>query len=296
MPSIQTHVMEFWFRRLNVFGRKVDPIRMRAQSDRVPWMTSPTRGVRVLDVQANSVHAELLVPEGAPQDRAILYIHGGAWFLGSARMYRRFVSHLALESGVRALVIDYSLAPEKPFPAGLEDCLAGYDWLVQSGISPEKIIVAGDSAGGNLSLALLVALRERAKPLPAAVVAISPVVDLTEGKPRGRNAHLDPIFSKMKASSFIDDYLNGHDPCDPLISPVYAELRGLPPLYMQAGEYEVLLDGIERFYQRAVEAGVDVKLDVWPQMFHVFEMWTFIPEARAANRQIAEFIRSKIVD
>ena len=174
--------------------------------------------------------------------------------------------------------------------------MAAYEWLVNSGISPQKIIVAGDSSGGNLTLALLVALREAGKPLPAGAVAISPATDLafTEEAFK-RRSHLDPFFSKMGPNTIIPDYIANHDPHDPLISPVYADLHGLPPLLLHVGEFEALLEDVVRFGDRAIAAGIEAQTVVWPHMFHVFQMFApFLPEARRAVDQIVAFIGSQL--
>ena len=242
-------------------------------------------------------------PKDAPQDRALLYIHGGAWFMGSTTTHRSLVAGLAYASGVRALSINYRLAPEHPFPAGLDDCLAAYEWLLRrsslrGGIAPDKIIVAVDSAGGNLTLALLIALRDAGKPLPAGAVAISPATDLTfTGESYTARAHLDPFFADLgsDATVMLQGYTAGHDPRDPLISPLYADLHGLPPLLLHVGDHEALFDGVVGFGERAAAAGVDVQTVVWPGMFHVFHIFAAVlPEARQANAQIAAFIRSRL--
>ena len=294
MPSIQSYIFDFWIRRLNLFnGGSYNPQQMRAQSERAGMLVKPQRGVRVLPVRAGTVPAEWLVPQAAPEGRALLYLHGGAWFLGSPRMYRRFVSGLAKMSGVRALVVDYRLAPEQPYPAALDDCLAAYNWLLGEGYPASGIVVAGDSAGGNLTLALLVALRDQGLPLPAGAVAISPATDLAgTGESNTTRRKLDPFFHKMGTSQIAKDYITNHDPCHPYISPLYADLHGLPPLLIHVGDHEILLDDALRFGERALQAGVQVKTVVWPGMFHVFQMWgSLLPEAKRANREIAEFIK-----
>jgi acetyl esterase/lipase len=301
MRSRQSHLLAFGLKRLKIFGgEEIDPIRVRRRIERLASLARPPRRVRVVPVVVDAVPAEWLIPPAAPKDRALLYIHGGAWFMGSTNTHRLFVSHLAYASGVRALSIDYRLAPEHPFPAGLDDCVAAYEWLLRGGIAPEKIVVAGDSAGGNLTLALLIALRDAGRPLPAGAVAISPATDLTfTGESYTARAHLDPILSHLgpDTSSMLKGYITDHDPRHPLISPLYADLRGLPPLLLHAGDHEVLLDGVVGFGERAVAAGVAAQTVVWPGMFHVFQVFApVLPEARQANAQIAAFIRSRLDD
>jgi epsilon-lactone hydrolase len=299
MASIQGSFLKFWLRQLNLFGSgKHDPQGLRARIEKVASNARPHRDVQVIPVQAGSVPGEWLVPRAALSDRVLLYFHGGAWFMGSTRTHRSLVSNLAYASGVRALSIDYRLAPEHPFPAGLDDCVTAYEWLLQSGIAPGKIVLAGDSAGGNLVLALLVALRDTGKPLPAGAVGLSPATDLTGASESHRTrAHLDPFFHKIGSNSIVPDYIGDHNPRHPWISPLYADLKGLPPLLLHAGDHETLLDDAVRFGQCASEAGVEVKTVVWPGMFHVFQIFApFLPEARAAVDQIAAFIVLRMND
>ena len=296
MPSLQSHLVKAWLKRQQWFGgERVDPHFLRARLDRAAGRFRHHRRVQVVAVQAGPVPAEWLIPPVAPADRALLYIHGGAWFMGSSRTHRGLVSHLAYLSGVRALSIDYRLAPEHPFPAGLEDCLAAYEWLLQSGMAPDKVVVAGDSAGGNLALALLIALRDAGRPLPAAAVVLSPATDLAgTGESYRTRRHLDPLFSQMGAHTIVPAYITDHDPRHPLISPLHADLHGLPPLLIHVGDHEMLLDDAVRFGERAVAAGVEATTVVWPGMFHVFQLFVFLPEARRANAQIAAFIRARL--
>jgi acetyl esterase/lipase len=299
MASLQSHLFDFFIRHMNIFGGDgYDPQAVRQRSEQAGFMAKPQAHVQMLPVEAGAVPAEWLVPQAAPETSALLYLHGGAWFLGSPKLYRRFVSGLAQASGVRALVIDYRLAPEHPFPAALEDCISAYEWLLGSGIPAHKIVVAGDSAGGNLTLALLVALRDRGRPLPAGAVAISPATDLAgTGESQRTRRHLDPFFYKMGTNRIVEDYITSHDACHPHISPLYADLRGLPPLLIHVGDHEILFDDAVRFGEKAAAAGVQVKLVVWPGMFHVFQLWgSLLPEARRANAQIAGFVRQRLED
>jgi epsilon-lactone hydrolase len=299
MASFQSSIVKFMFRRLKFLSSwQSDPQTSRKQMGKSELIFKPHRNVRVLPVQAGSVPAEWLIPPGAPADRALLYIHGGAWRIGSPGTHRGMVSYIAFESGVRALSIDYRLAPENPFPAGLEDCITAYDWLLSNEIPADKIIVAGDSAGGNLTLALLVALRDAGKPLPAGAVALSPATDLAAiHESYHTRANLDPILSNLGSSTVLVDYITSHDPHDPYISPIYADLHGLPPMLIHVGDHEVLLDDSVIFGERARAAGVDARVVVWPEMFHVFQIFVpFVPEARQAVSQIAEFIKARMDD
>ena len=293
MASIQSYILKFWIRRLDIFGNEpINPQSLRIRLEKTGSRLKPHSQVRIIAVDAGSIPAEWLIPQGAPRDRAVLYIHGGAWFMGSTKTHRGFVSNLAFTSGIRALSINYRLAPENPFPAGLEDCISVYEWLLHSGFPARHIIVAGDSAGGNLTLALLIALRDAGKPLPAGAVALSPATDLAlTGESYKTRKRIDPYFRHVGFNTIIEDYITGHDPFHPLISPLYADLNGLPPLLIHVGDHEVLLDDTVRFGDRAVAAGVRAKTVVWPKMFHVFQMFApILPEAQQAIDQIAKFI------
>jgi monoterpene epsilon-lactone hydrolase len=297
MASIQSSVLGYWLRRRNYFGNgEFNParLRMRLEEDTKALEIHPL--VKVKPVRAGSVRSEWLIPPQAPADYALLYFHGGGWFMGSTRSCRSLVSHLAYSTQLRALSINYRLAPEHPFPAGLQDCISAYEWLQQQGFSARRIIVAGDSAGGNLALAMLLALKQAGNPLPACCVALSPITDLTlTGKSINANLNKDPILSSIKSKHLFDDYITVHDPHEPLISPLYGDLHGLPPLLIHVGGHEPLLDDAVRFAERARAAGVDVELAVWPQMFHTFQMFVdVLPEARKAVDHITNFICSRL--
>jgi monoterpene epsilon-lactone hydrolase len=299
MASIQSSILKFVIKQANFFGgENIDPQRLRIRIEKLAGRFRAPKNVQVVTVEAGSVPSEWLIPSDVPQDRVLMYIHGGAWFMGSTRTHRGFVSKLSYTSGIRALSINYRLAPENPFPMGLDDCITAYEWLLQNGISADKVVVAGDSAGGNLTLALLLALRDAGKPLPAGAIAISPATDFTaSGESYKSRIHLDPFFSNMGTTSILDDYIKNHDPRHPLLSPLYADLSGLPPLLIHVGDHEILLDDAVRFGDKAVAAGVEAQTVVWPEMFHVFQMFApFLPEARRANTEIAAFIKSCISD
>jgi epsilon-lactone hydrolase len=297
MASFESSVLKFWLKRQNFFGSgEYAPAKQRRHMEKATRSLDPHPNVRLKLVRLGSVRAEWLLPPKAPGDRALLYIHGGGWFMGSARSYRSLVSHLAYTSGIRALSINYRLAPEHPFPAGLEDCISAYTWLLEQGYSASKIVVVGDSSGANLTLAMLLALKDRGIPQPAGAVAISPATDLAlTGKTIRTHANRDPILSSIRSRQLIADYITDRDPHDPLISPLYGDLHGLPPMLIHVGDRELLLDDAIRFGKRAREAGVNAEVVVWPQMFHIFHMFVdLLPEARQAVGQIARFIQSRM--
>ncbi len=292
MPSVQGRLLRVVLRRVKLFGDKGMPIQeLRRRVESGARLLRPLSGVSVRQVQLGNVPAEWLVPEGAPPDRVLLYFHGGGFVFCSLNTHRPLVSRLALSSGSRALSVDYRLAPEHPFPAALEDILTVYRLLLQNGIPPRKIVVAGDSAGGNLALVLLLALREAGDPLPAAAVCLSPVTDLSGAvQSRRTKAALDPVL-RSDPSDLVSSYVGKHDPRQPLLSPLYANLHGLPPILLHVGEDEILLDDSTCLAERASAAGVDATAIVWPHMWHVFQAFApFLPEARQSIEQMGTFV------
>jgi epsilon-lactone hydrolase len=242
-------------------------------------------------VSAGGVDGEWSSPANAPEDKAILYFHGGGFRIGSVTSHRDLIAQIALASGCRVLAINYRLAPEHRFPAALDDALAAYGWLFDRGLKPDNVAFAGDSAGGNLALAAMLALRERGLPLPVSAVLMSPWTDLAAtGESYVTRADADPIHQRPMILALAKNYLGGQgDPCDPLVSPLYADLTGLPPLLIQVGDRETVLDDSVMFTDIARAAGVDVSLEVWDGMIHVFQMFE-LPEAHQAIASIAGFL------
>ncbi len=246
-------------------------------------------------VSANGVDAEWLDAPGARRDRAVLYLHGGGYVLGSVNSHRDMIARLSAATGARALGLNYRLAPEHPFPAAVDDAVAAYRFLLEQGIAPGRIAIAGDSAGGGLTTATLVALKERGLPRPAAGVLLSPWVDL-EGLGESMNGGVadDPMVSKDLVGVMGPAYLGGANARTPLAAPLWADLRGLPPLFIQVGRREVLLDDALRLAQNAQRAGVEVTLEVWPGMIHVWQIFASeLEEAREAIERIGEYLRKR---
>lgn len=240
---------------------------------------------------ANNVPAEWITPQGISTERVILYLHGGSWNCGSINSHRPLAANIAIACKARALIINYRLAPEHPFPAAGQDSLATYEWLLANGIPPDKIAIAGDSAGGTLTLNLLIQLRDQGKPLPALAVCLSPATDLTmSGESWISNQAKDVMLNLRNIRVSRDIYMRGADPSSPLISPLYADLKGLPPILIQVGSDEVLLSDCTRFAEKAKEAGVRTNLEIWNGMQHVWQYTAnFLPEARQAIQKIGEY-------
>jgi acetyl esterase/lipase len=253
-------------------------------------------GITTEAVEANGVPCEWTDASGADPERVLLYLHGGGYVVGSLNTHRGQVAGYSIASGARALSVGYRLAPEHPHPAAVEDAAAAYRWLLGQGIEAGRIAVAGDSAGGGLTAAVLVALRDAGDPLPACGVMISPWVDMEgSGESVISKAGSDPMVGKEELLQMAETYLGGLDPRTPLASPLYAELAGLPPLLIHVGTAEILLDDARRFASRASEAGVDVSLKEWEDMIHVFQAYAMLlPEGKQAVDEIGAFIREHL--
>lgn len=254
-------------------------------------------GIRLIKVDAGGVPCEWLLAPGADPNVRLLYIHGGGFVSGSGGYYIPQTAHISAAAKCAVLLVDYRLAPEFPFPSGLNDCVTAHEWMVSNGPDgPSKAratFVAGDSAGGNLTLATLLAIKDRKLTMPAGGVPISPTSDFTLSSESLKSVK-DPIISAKTMPIFRDMYLGKADPRDPLASPVFGDYRGLPPLLFQIGEHEMLRDDGIRAALKARADGIAVTLEVWPGMFHVFQSHEpLLPEARAAIEHIAEFMRSK---
>lgn len=255
--------------------------------------------VTVEHVDAGGVPAELVTAVGADPERTMLYLHGGAFVIGSARVYREQAARLSKAIDGRVLVIDYRRAPEHPFPAALDDSVAACRWLVAQGVQPESLVVAGDSAGANLALAVMLVLREAGEVLPAAAVCLSPWVDLLcEGESMVTNANPRHLAQKPSLLTDTGYYLNGADPRNPLASPIHADLSELPPMLIQVGSAETLVDDATHLAERAREVGVDVTLEVWEGMIHEWHLLaSLLPEddplqeAADAVEHIGRFVR-----
>lgn len=243
-------------------------------------------------VDAAGVPAEWVWIDGTEAERTILYLHGGGYVIGSINTHRGLAGHIARAAGARVLLIDYRLAPENPFPAAVEDATTAYGWLLEQGVAPERLAIGGDSAGGGLTFATLVALRDAGRSLPACAFALSPWVDLEGlGESMKTKADEDPMVQRDGLLAMGRLYLDGADPRTPLASPLYADLAGLPPVYVQVGTAETLLDDATRIAEAAKRAGVAAELEAFEDMIHVFQAFApAVPEAVDAIGKIGAFL------
>ncbi len=268
----------------------------RAQYDRAERVFPTPVEVAVEVVKTPERPAEWLTPPGVKADAVVLYLHGGGYAIGSPRSHRHLAAAIARAAGTRALLLDYRLAPEHPFPAALDDAVAAYQWLLGRGVAPGRIVLGGDSAGGGLTVAALIALRDRGFPRPGGGICISPWVDLTcSGASYATKAAADPIVTRDGVEAMAQMYVGVGDRKAALVSPLYADLRQLPPLLVQVGSDEVLLDDALGLGARARAAGVDVKVEEWPSMIHVWHWFApMLDEAEQAVRTIGDFVRARI--
>ena len=249
--------------------------------------------IHTVKVGAGGVAAEWIVAPGAENGSTVLYLHGGGYVFGSIRSHREMLSRISRAAGSRVLALDYRLAPEFPFPAPVEDTVAAYRWLLSNGTDPKKIVIGGDSAGGGGVVSALVALRYLGEPMPAAGFGISPWTDMeATGQSFATNAEVDPNVDRDRIYQIAKIYLAGKDPRAPLASPIHADLSGLPPLLLQVGSIETLLDDTTVLAKKAKEAGVEVEVDVWDDMPHVWHQFaSILPEGQQAIERIGEFMR-----
>ena len=253
---------------------------------------SVPKDVRWEKVSRGELTYEWLIPRNVASSQVLFHIHGGGFVFPLYNPMRFTTAYLARLAGVRALLVDYRLAPEFPFPAAVEDCVRAYRWLItEQGVLPEQVVFTGESAGGNLVVTTMLALRDAGDPMPAGAVSICPVFDFegggtfyTQDDPM---AHPDFVMRQLKA------YRGRADPHTPLLSPLYADLHDLPPLLVQVGESELLRSGAEVFAERAAQAGVRVTFHVWPRMWHFWHLFIpWLPEARQAMTEIQQFIHA----
>jgi acetyl esterase/lipase len=295
MLSWQFRLLRVYFRAQRFLSGKVDEINIAKEREELEALAKsfkPLGKITCAPVSAGGVSAEWILPVGIAAERVVLYLHGGSYIAGSINSHRALAANIAVQAGARALVLDYRLAPEHPYPAALDDALAAYRWLQSEGVPTNEIYIIGDSAGGGLTAALLLALRDAGDPLPAAGILLSPLTDMTfSGETIKTKEKADLILYFEKERQFAPLYLGRTDPRDPLVSPLFGNLHGLPPLLIQVGSDELLLSDSTCLAEKAKTAGADVTLEVWEGMQHVWHFAaSFIPEGREAIKRIGEFV------
>jgi monoterpene epsilon-lactone hydrolase len=288
-----------------IMRRQVTPLGLRENMQNSISGQEP-EDVRYVAVNAGGVPSAWLVPVGYDGKIRVLHLHGGGYTAGNIDTHRAYAGHLAKASGAAVLVADYRLAPEDVFPAALEDGLAAYNWMRANGPNgsngpdgpdgsgaAERTIIGGDSAGGGLALAVLMALRDGGQPLPDGASLISPWADLVaEGETMKTRAKADLLVAAKWLKACAGAYDGGVDRADPRLSPLFGDFTGLPPLDIQVGDAEVLLGDSLQVAEKAKAAGVSVQIEVWPDMLHIWQvLWPFIPEGAASVKKVAAFVR-----
>ena len=295
MKKLSDAIIKHFFRALlkRLFYKPLNIDELRESHVRAAKLIQkPPKSVSVEKARINEINMEWVSHKGASDEKVILYLHGGGYVAGLLSMYHTLCGTLSEVSGMRVLLPEYRLAPEHPFPAALEDALSVYDWLLREGYDAKKIIIAGDSAGGGLTLATTLAIRDEGHPLPAALICLSPWTDLTfSGASHETNAEKSVILYPPNLRPWAEAYLAFADPRTPHISPAFADLKNFPPILIQAGEEEILLDDARMVAERAQAAGVDVTLSVYEGMWHVWQTaGMLLPDARKAFEEIGEFV------
>lgn len=252
------------------------------------------KDIEIKSIILDEIPADWIIPSIPIKKHVILYLHGGGWILGSPLTHRKLNSAIAEATNLKILCIDYRLAPEYPFPTPLEDCVNAYNWLLSNGFKSDHIIIAGDSAGGNLTLSTLLKLRDQGVELPAGAICLAPATDFTlADESFFKNAETDPGLADIGVFWWFAAYLAGEDPRNPYISPLFGDLKGLPPILVQVSSCEMLYSDATRFVEKAKKAGVNAILQSWDDMSHVFQGNRFddLPEAKDAIEKIAKFTK-----
>ncbi len=276
----------------NLIGRKIKNGELRKKLVEPPWKVPDFYSLRIIEAQNCTM--ELLEADRKNERMVLLQLHGGGYIGGMRNAYRSFAGlYSELGRGMGVLTVDYRVAPEYPYPAALEDSIYAYNWLLKAGWQEDEIVVAGDSAGGGLAMALCMYLKNQNRKLPAGIIAMSPWTDLTQsGASYTDNYEKDPLFGNTKDSLIYNrDYVQDEDTTNPYISPLYGNFTGFPPMLIQVGSYEMLLSDSVLVAEKAKRAGVKVRLSVYEGMFHVFQMaMLLIPESKQAWREVGKFL------
>jgi len=257
----------------------------------------PLPGFTYTPDKIGDMMVQWITPNVTNVNKVLLYFHGGGYATGSINTHRALVSQIARNAGIKALMINYRLAPEDKYPAAVEDAAAAYHHLLQNGYTHNDICFGGDSAGGGLAICALLYLRDKNIPLPKCAIALSPWLDHTmSGESYVSKKEIEPMLVAEAMPVWSKHYTGDADPKSPWISPVFSDPHGLCPLYIQVGDEELLLDDSTRFAAKAKAAGVDVRLDIFPEMWHVFQaFWQVLPTARNANKQLGAFLKEQMV-
>jgi acetyl esterase/lipase len=302
MASIQNYV----FQRFLHLGIKIAQNKIKGREsvsveetrkglERLFSVSKIPRGVQFQKIDIDGLHAEWIVPKNLKHNAVILYLHGGGYMLGSVVTHGPLMARIALAAKTKVLAIEYGLAPERPYPAGLDDTIKTYHWLIKQGYDPKKIVIAGDSSGGGLAIATLLKLKDLDEPQPAACVCLSPWLDLQmTGETIAIHAKKDLLVNSIGLTIAAYTYAQETELTHPYLSPLYSDPSGLPPMYFQVSGHEVLLDDTLRFEKKAIDAGIEIEVHIWKNMLHVWHAFGFLPEAARAIKDVGKYIEKKI--
>lgn len=285
-----------YIKKLNI--REAPVPKMRERLDFIGRLGRKAKDVGVETTEIAGLHGEWYRPQQPLGGKVFLYLHGGAYALGSCDSHRALVTRIASVAKVDTVLPEYRLAPEHPFPAGLDDCVAVYRALLDQGYAADDIVIGGDSAGGGLTMATMLQLRHDGVPLPRAAVLLSPFLDVTaSGESMKTRVERDPWFDPDNISVVVGHYCPNEDPRNPLLSPVFANVAGLPPTLIHVGDEEILLSDSTRIADKLRAAGIDVELEVFPELWHVFQLFVgAMPESGAAVEKIGAYIRAALAE
>lgn len=298
MPSIQNYLLRAVFkasgRNKTIENHSVD--KARNNINRLTFIAKIPKGVKFEKINCDGVSCEWAIPANLKHKGVVLYLHGGAYISGSIETHRSLVGRIARASKTKCLSVDYRLAPEHPYPAGLNDAMNVYQWLLKQGVDHKKIVIAGDSAGGGLALAATIKLKDENKPIPAATVCLSPWLDLEcTGDSAWKLVEHDPMLKNGFGEIYANHYAPNQDLKHPYISPYYCNPAGLPPIFIQVSDSELVLDDSTRFVIKAKEAGVDIEMEIWERTMHVWHVFApILPEATKAIKKLGHYIEQKI--
>ena len=305
MPGIKSKIFNFMMRNRHLFKGKlkketfdhntsIADFRQQCEASANKYSKIPD-GIKVTSENIDDIPAEWIIPHGTNMEKVILYVHGGGYVSGSCNDHRGFVSKFAKSCGYTNLTYEYRLAPEHPFPAALDDSLKVYKWLLDKGYNPQNIVISGESAGGGLTLAILLALKEKNILLPAAAVAISPWTDLTCSSKSYTTKNKVSLAPLNSWHVFSKHYVGDNSPTLPLISPLFGDLHGLPPIFINSGTDDELYEDGEKFYEKAKKAGVDIFFRSGTGMVHCYPLLApMFKEATEAMNEICQFIKKHL--
>lgn len=299
MASLQANFLKGFLKLDKILtgsGEELDISKERIKLEKTARMFRFSQEIKSEPISIYNLPAEWILPAEKISNRTILYFHGGSYNAGSIRTHHVLVANIATASKARALIVDYRLAPEFPFPAAIEDAKLAYKWLLENGCTPDEVVLAGDSAGGGLTLALLHAIKKSKLRMPAAAVCLSPWTDLAgKGESISKNAKKDILLNSENLRKSASIYIGKTNATDPFVSPIYGDLEEFPPLLIQVGSDELLLSDSSDFAEKAKAAGVDVTLEIWKEMQHVWQFaGSMVPESRQAIAAIGRFIDNRL--